>query len=274
MEATNLYDSIRTSCTAPYHVNTSGSTPNYVNVASILCPSDTENKTTGLGCAKGNICVSSGDGCLQSNGTRAMTHIESVASRGFYVSRITRTIADVADGMSNTIAISESVTGSPNRLRNVKGGVDRTGASIQLGTNTNIRPSNCLNDAFDPANRNQILNPYIHNERWRCSRYLDGYQLYTTFHTITPPNSPNCNRSGPSDPYDPENTWSFYSASSFHTGGVNCGIGDGAVRFITDTIDVNGLPNSPQGQLLRGRSNFGIWGALGTPQSGESVTLP
>jgi type II secretory pathway pseudopilin PulG len=276
MEATNLYDSIKTLCSTPYDLDTSKSLPIYINFASVFCPSDSENKIPGGNGAKGNICASSGDGSLQANGTvTTMDNSQCVMSRGFYVPKATRTIADVIDGMSNTLAISESVTGSLNRLRNVKGGIDQTGTSIQVtqsGNNNYISPSNCLNNAFSSANRNQLANPYIHADRWRCCRYLDGSQIYSNFHTITPPNSPNCNRN-PS-PNDAESGWAFYAASSFHPGGVNCGIGDGAVRFITDTIDVNGLPVSPQGVLLRGKSRFGVWGALGTPKGGESVTLP
>jgi hypothetical protein len=241
------------------------------NIASLICPSDTTARIPSVNSPKSNICVSYGDGSLQANGDiTSLGHAQSVMSRGIYVAQATRTIADITDGLSNTIAISESVTGSTERLQNVRGGVDLTGTSIQ-GSGNEIVPSNCLNNAYSLTDRNQIRTPYIHVNRWRCSRYLQGYHIYTGFNTILPPNAPNCSRQVTGEA---EHTWAIYSASSFHSGGVNCGIADGGVRFISETVDTNGLPNSPQGQGLRGKSRYGVWGALGTPKGGETVTMP
>jgi len=56
---------------------------------------------------------------------------------------------------------------------------------------------------------------------------------------------------------------------------------DGSVRFIPDTINTGDL-NAPQGghhegtgtqPVQPGPSNYGVWGALGTPQAGESASL-
>jgi hypothetical protein len=46
------------------------------------------------------------------------------------------------------------------------------------------------------------------------------------------------------------------SARSFHTNGVNVGLGDGAVKFVNETI------------------NMTIWRAVGNSQGGEAVSLP
>jgi hypothetical protein len=275
MEATNLFESLKAKL-EPFDPTDPPNNPRFINFAAVLCPSDPTARTLSPNGAKGNISVSYGDGSLQANGSiTSLSHAQSVMSRGFYVARATRTVADVTDGMSNTIAISESVTGSSDNLSNVRGGIDKTGTSIQQGSANEIIPANCLNNAINPANRNQILNPYIHADRRRSARYLDGRHFYTGFNTILPPNSPNCSRQSPTGgDTNAESAWAIYSSSSFHTGGVNCGIGDGAVRFINENIDTNGLPNSPQGQALRGKSRFGIWGALGTPKGGETVTLP
>ncbi|MDR2706205.1 MAG: DUF1559 domain-containing protein [Planctomycetaceae bacterium] len=51
-----------------------------------------------------------------------------------------------------------------------------------------------------------------------------------------------------------------------HSGGVNAGMLDGSVRFISDTIDCNGASS---GQVTSGKSPYGVWGALGTPAGGE-----
>ena len=63
------------------------------------------------------------------------------------------------------------------------------------------------------------------------------------------------------------------SATSYHSGGVNCGMMDGSVRFVSDTIDTNGLASIPTGKNLTGPSPLGVWGALGTPNGGETTSL-
>jgi hypothetical protein len=269
MEAGNIYDSLKSFGAEPWGTAAHASSePHFKNIATLLCPSDQNAKTPGICGAKGNLCVSYGDGSLQGNGAiTSLSHAQCVMSRGMYVAKAARKFADITDGLSNTIAISESVTGNLNNLSNVLGGTSIQ-SSIQVGSSDAIQPINCLNNGISSTNRNTINAPYIHEDRWRCSRYLDGHYFHSGFHTILPPNSPNCK------PVDGERVWGIYSASSFHSGGVNCGIGDGAVRFIPNSVDCGGLPQSVQGINLRGKSLFGVWGALGTPRGGDSATLP
>jgi prepilin-type processing-associated H-X9-DG protein len=96
---------------------------------------------------------------------------------------------------------------------------------------------------------------------------LDGLVLYTGFNTIMPPNSPSCVKT------TSEQTSGFYAVNSNHSGGVNAARVDGSVSFISDTIDTGGLPDSKQGRALTGSSPYGVWGALGTPDGGESKSL-
>ena len=62
-------------------------------------------------------------------------------------------------------------------------------------------------------------------------------------------------------------------ARSSHAGGVNASMLDGSVRFITNSVDTGdgeadgGLDVPPR---LSGRSPYGVWGALGTANGGES----
>ncbi|MGL6193953.1 MAG: H-X9-DG-CTERM domain-containing protein [Thermoguttaceae bacterium] len=74
------------------------------------------------------------------------------------------------------------------------------------------------------------------------------------------------------------------SASSNHTGGVNLSMGDGSVRFMSETVSTgsppDGLtvvpPGGPNNRYMdyTGRSLYGVWGALGTRSGGESVNAP
>jgi hypothetical protein len=52
---------------------------------------------------------------------------------------------------------------------------------------------------------------------------------------------------------------------------VNAGFADGSVRFISDTINcvTAGLSAAPQ-EKDSGKSDFGIWGAYGTVNGGET----
>ncbi|MDR3109433.1 MAG: DUF1559 domain-containing protein [Planctomycetaceae bacterium] len=79
-----------------------------------------------------------------------------------------------------------------------------------------------------------------------------------------PPNAPNCVSS------NTEIYCAAYSASSNHSGGVNCGFVDGSIHFVSETVDTNGLPDSKQGNKLMGTSSYGVWDAMGTPSGGES----
>lgn len=100
---------------------------------------------------------------------------------------------------------------------------------------------------------------------------------YTGFNTALPPNSPSCvSGTGVAD------AAALIAAGSYHTGGANVCMGDGAVRFISETIDcgaytqVLGYPdgNLAQPHQWTGASTFGVWGKLGTLMGGEAVSLP
>ncbi|WP_146407946.1 DUF1559 family PulG-like putative transporter [Allorhodopirellula heiligendammensis] len=58
--------------------------------------------------------------------------------------------------------------------------------------------------------------------------------------------------------------------SGNHQGGVQTLRFDGSVRFVTDSVDA-GNANLPQVKV--GKSPYGIWGAMGSPQGSETVTL-
>ncbi len=46
---------------------------------------------------------------------------------------------------------------------------------------------------------------------------------------------------------------------------------DGSVHFISETIDSGDLT---QGLVQSGKSPYGVWGALGSRNGGESVAFP
>jgi prepilin-type processing-associated H-X9-DG protein len=165
------------------------------------------------------------------------------------------------DGLSNTIVISESVCADELGTRKIKGGIAQTTAMDLEGWIWD--PNICKN-----LGSNGELTGTVSTSHWRCSRMLDGRVVYTHFNTILPPNAPSCIYN------DEETAHGFYTATSNHSGGVNTGHLDGSVSFVSDNVDTGGLPsNVQQGRFLQGPSRFGVWGAMGTPNGGESASL-
>ncbi len=161
-------------------------------------------------------------------------------------------IQDITDGTSNTLAMSErafyqndrSIVG--NAARQVPG-IDRDPA-LCLATG-DPRTGEYLPDV--------VLNPYHGGVRWN-----DGSAEFTGFTTVLPPNSPSCYEDG-------SNTPGIFSASSRHVGGVNVLLADGAVRFISQTINAG---NAAVPEQMSGPSPYGVWGALGTMNGGEVIS--
>jgi prepilin-type N-terminal cleavage/methylation domain-containing protein/prepilin-type processing-associated H-X9-DG protein len=162
-------------------------------------------------------------------------------------------VRDVIDGTSNTIALSERVFYQPSMPRAVLGNiVDNEGAA--LATN----PSICLATvAGTDYNASLTLDSYHGGYRFQ-----DGMCQFTGFNTVLPPNSPTCMESG-------SNSDGVFPALSRHVGGVNCCFADGSVHFIAQTIDAgnSGAPEPANG----GPSPYGVWGALGTINGGETI---
>ena len=72
--------------------------------------------------------------------------------------------------------------------------------------------------------------------------------------------------------------WGAYTASSNHPGGVNIALMDGSGRMVNDSVSTGNLDGLQGGAgnnawANSGKSNFGVWGALGTPSAGDSSAL-
>ncbi|MDR0609012.1 MAG: DUF1559 domain-containing protein [Planctomycetaceae bacterium] len=267
MEQQSIFDAVRATTTNPYPDTGMVDATQAVTqqIATLRCPSDPYGRNPSITGgsrnrhgAVGNIVISYGDGAnrLQQNDTG---QDGDVSSRGIFYWSEGKNLSAVTDGTSNTILISESCVATGIGTNNIKGGIASL-SGIDIGSWI-WSPAVCM------AIRNDQQFTGTAHDFWRCARYLDGMILYTGFNTIMPPNAPSCVKN------TSESTSGFYTANSYHTGGVNVARVDGSVNFVSDTIDTNGLPDSIQGKWLTGQSPYGVWGSLGTPSGGESKTF-
>jgi hypothetical protein len=229
-------------------------------ISTFLCPSDTEATKLGDTSARTSIVVCMGDNVNNGyNPGRGIFNSECPQIIRAYrtVDRFL-SLDNISDGASNTCMTSE-VIGTPTRGSNSpKGGTHE----INMGTPSGYSPSICLNSAIDPAT-NQIATP-VNPFTWRGSRMFCAIMSFSGFNTILPPNSPSCSSDHTSYNHG------LYPPQSNHPNGVNCGVADGSVRFIANSVDTGGLPPFDSGNNS-GPSQLGAWGAFGTTNGGESL---
>ena len=182
------------------------------------------------------------------------------SKRGGFAPLVWNTFSSVTDGTSNTIAYSEAAVSMDENAGDGSRPDTRVRGGIAVREITN-QPSTCL-QRRDTGNQ-QFLTGITSGGRGR--RMLYGEYYNSGFVTVLPPNSPSCAANAVNG-----DGWSIYSASSYHTGGVNAVLFDGSVSFISETVDAG---RSTDFQNLSGESPYGIWGAYGSIAGGESKSL-
>ena len=140
-------------------------------------------------------------------------------------------IADITDGTSNTIAASETIIGDGN-------GITFTLGDVISGATLPASFPNTFATAADLSAFSSSCSPSIHygvtGKNW-----INGMPGQTFFNTLNPPNSPNvdCMECGGCAWYDGRGV---ITSRSRHTGGVQCLLADGSVRFISNNLDMAG----------------------------------
>ncbi|MBL6724268.1 MAG: DUF1559 domain-containing protein [Rubripirellula sp.] len=206
------------------------------------------------------------------------------ACRGMFWNRRASKFRDVLDGLANTVMAGEIATSLGNR--EVKGDWVRGFANNDPYSVTSLQsnPSLCKTGTHIDPDRPTFyaVSATMYgsgSDQCRGCRWADFRLPYASFNTILPPNSPSC-MIGTGDYSE-----GVFSATSRHQGGAHILMGDGAVVFITDSIDAgdstlppiergsdampawSGTPGSEPGAA----SPYGLWGALGTRASRETI---
>jgi prepilin-type N-terminal cleavage/methylation domain-containing protein len=207
-------------------------------IATFLCPAEVNDKGSGTDPVYGNknwtlnYAVNLGTWAVLTRKAAAMQ-----GSDGAFSPNRSFRATDFADGMSNTLGLSE-----------VKGYTPR----VMGGAASPVPPSSPggVSGSFDPSK-------FTHVE------WVDGKVHETGFTTVFPPNTQVPYTSG-STTYDVDfitatesnaaDTYAAVTSRSYHTGGVNSVLMDGSVRFFS----------SSTAQVT--------WRALGTRCGGEVVT--
>ncbi len=261
-----------------------GYNPWMTEVPSFRCPSDPGVGLPAQGRTNYSACIGDSSNAGPSNvaplfgkddsgNETAARAIERQASgRGFFVQRELASFRDILDGLSNTICAGEN----PSDL----GDNDiRTRGALSVGTVRVVNGNQSCNSFIDPA-RPRFWLPTAtfvpaqgvgtDAEQRRGFKWAHLRGVWSNFTTSTPPNSPICMD------VNYFNTGNL-PAGSRHQGGCHVLMGDGAVKFVTESID-SGNQNSAHvssgaGLLPPGsQSPFGLWGALGTKASSETNT--
>jgi prepilin-type N-terminal cleavage/methylation domain-containing protein len=150
----------------------------------------------------------------------------------------------MTDGTTNVMVFSESIIGD--------GSLDSSGVTINLSTPPApmqpwTRSGHSMagqRGAPDWANLPGLTtiepNPDVrvlltaNTEAWvgwRGSIWLSGRPSATTYSAYSTPNPPYSD-------WGARNAYGFFSARSFHTGGINVTLGDGSTSFTSNTIDL------------------------------------
>lgn len=174
-------------------------------------------------------------------------HRPKVAN-GMFACGLTTRFRDIADGLSNTIAMTEISHRVDNQDRGIAGciAIDQPGVILE--------PFERVNELLD-LERPHLFSDQVPLARYgRGSRWADGAAGYSLMQTVLPPNSVNVAIGG-SVMVD-----GLYSAGSFHHGGAHVLVGDGAVKFIVNSVD------HPE-------HGVGLWSALGSASGNETVDM-
>lgn len=251
-----------------------GILPWQTEIPTLLCPSDKVPRLT-LGYGRNSYKACTGLSYQSNNYWRATT--------GVFAQQGNTRINDIIDGTSNTILVAEMGMGNPAKR------IDTIGNMI-INTNT---PNVCKTQAISKQYTTAATHQVYPGQMWN-----NGMAFFAACTTNIPPNGASCIQVNPNPPNGTGGAMSYangsgiYTISSRHTGGAQCLMGDGTVRFMNENINstelyydtlsgtspnlsptlmYNGVPINPATPSPPAGVTLGIWQSLGTANGGETI---
>jgi len=224
----------------------------------------------------GDACQFADQGPYQNGTLQTVTASDTIgtraAGRGVFVSRLKTALRDILDGTANTIMMGEIATDLGDSA------ITTRWKNITSFPNVRNNPLFCRTAEIDPLRpkfwTSTATNLGIANQG-RGYRWASGCAPYTVMNTILPPNSELCLSFGHTGN-------GICPPSSRHQGGVHVIMADGAVKFITDSIEAGNsrVPTpqtAPPAAFVATSSTgvgspYGLWGSLGTKASKEVIS--
>lgn len=178
---------------------------------------------------------------------------------------------DMSDGTSNTLLMAERAAASFG-FNDIASPTVQAGVlcGVAFGGGPTFNPGICLAQARPKISGGRYTTP-LEVRGQTGGLWMEGMPMAGAFFTILGPNKPSCSAVAATGTGRNQNEWGgiILNASSFHTGGVQVVLGDGSVRFVSDSVDTG---NVSRASSRGGSSPYGIWGALGTRAGGEVVS--
>ena len=216
-----------------------------------ICPNVPEDKvSTDFAKTHYGICI----------GDRARNIHSPETARGPFSGSRRISYADILDGSSNTFMVGEI------------GARTKAARANQYAINQPVsileNPSQCYGLVDGNGQDWQFKKSVSLSKIGRGGHWADGRAGVALFNTILAPMSPSVSEGEIGGD-------GIYSASGPHEGGVNIARMDGSVAFIVSEIDAgdSSTPAPTEEEMAAGiESPYGVWGALGTINGGETVT--
>ncbi len=238
LEQSQVFNSINFSGT--WNADATGADPNLTvrttGISAFLCPSDAKTSVP-AGWAGTNYRSSEGSSLVNGFGDSDTSNVNVTmpAPNGMFFNNKVFGMASATDGTSNTSMFSEHIKGDYNQ-------------GIATERSDTFRPGTypaTADEAVQLCNNFDWKNLAFQGISDVGAPWLYGYHSTTNYYHVAGPNKRSCM-------FPPQRIAT--TANSEHPGGVNTLMGDGSVKFIKTTINIQ------------------IWRALGTRAQGEVVS--
>jgi prepilin-type N-terminal cleavage/methylation domain-containing protein/prepilin-type processing-associated H-X9-DG protein len=237
LDQTALFNSInfRMSASSFFWLSQYHRTAAAQSVGAFLCPSDPDaRRTSAYAPTSYRACVGLGE-AMQSGNTY------NYEPDGVFSGAGTVNLAEIRDGLSNSLAFSEKPVGSGDR-----GWYDPFRDWVDYRHGNHLTADDWLNTCSHLSPADLTAAQLDGGGSWM----IPG-AIYTDFYASAPPDTrvPDCGSSSIN------NGIGIFAARSYHPGGLNAAMADGSVRWFSSSVGV------------------AIWRSLGTRAGGEVAEL-